>query len=103
MNSCFLSGTWNAIDSLNLTREVLASEESNPVNIMANKTFVVSIVEAKPYTMLKKSVRGLQAWCEGLFAVESACTIQTEDEAMISPSRPRNWLAMTDSRDLPLI
>ena len=50
------AGTWNTIDSLNLTREVETSETANPINIMANKTFVVTLIENPPYTMLKEEV-----------------------------------------------
>ena len=49
-------GTWNAIDSLNLTRVVEETETGNPVNLMANKTFVFTLIENPPYTMLKEEV-----------------------------------------------
>lgn len=49
-------GTWNIIDSLNMTRIAEITEFANPINIMANKTFTVVSVEAAPYTMLKEVV-----------------------------------------------
>ena len=49
-------GTWTAIDGLNMTREAEIMEITNPVNVMANKTFVVTLVENPPYTMLKEEV-----------------------------------------------
>jgi hypothetical protein len=33
------------------------TEVSNPINIMANKTYVVTLKEVPPYTMLKEEVR----------------------------------------------
>jgi hypothetical protein len=53
-------GTWNGIDSLNLTRIVEFTEESNPINIMANKTFVVTLIQNPPYTMLKEETKKLE-------------------------------------------
>ena len=50
-------GTWNIIDSLNMTRIAEVMDFANPINIMANKTFTVVSVEAAPYTMLKEEVR----------------------------------------------
>ena len=50
-------GTWTNIDGLNMTREQDITTASNPVNIMANKTFVVTLIENQPYTMLKEDVR----------------------------------------------
>ena len=32
------------------------TEVANPVNIMANKTYVVTLKEVPPYTMLKEEV-----------------------------------------------
>ena len=32
------------------------TEVANPVNIMANKTYVVTLKETPPYTMLKEEV-----------------------------------------------
>ena len=49
-------GTWSMIDSLNLTRAVEVVDSGNPTNIMANKTFVVTLIENPPYTMLKEDV-----------------------------------------------
>ena len=49
-------GTWTNIDGLNMTREQDVTTTSNPVNIMANKTFVVTLIENQPYTMLKEDV-----------------------------------------------
>ena len=49
-------GTWTNIDGLNMTREQDVTTASNPVNIMANKTFVVTLIENQPYTMLKEDV-----------------------------------------------
>jgi len=48
-------GTWSVIDSLNLTRMVEVSLATNPYNVMANKTYVVTSVEAAPYTLLRES------------------------------------------------
>jgi hypothetical protein len=39
-----------------LTREVENVEVGNVINIMANKTFVVTLKETAPYTMLKEEV-----------------------------------------------
>ena len=33
---------------------------SNPVNVMANKTFVVTSVQNPPYTMLKEEIKKLE-------------------------------------------
>ena len=49
-------GTWSILDSLNLTRVAEISESANPLNVMANKTFVVTSAEASPYTMLAEEV-----------------------------------------------
>ena len=35
-------------------------EISNPINVMANKTFVVTSVETPPYTMLKEETKKLE-------------------------------------------
>lgn len=51
-----VSGTWNQEQGLNLTRVVEVTEIQNPNNIMANKTFVVALLKAPPYTMLKEEV-----------------------------------------------
>ena len=45
--------------SLNLTRVVEPTILANPYNIMANKTFVVTSVEAAPYTLLKEDPQKL--------------------------------------------
>lgn len=42
------------MDGLNLTRVQEVTEVTNPVNVMANKTFVVTLKEEQPYTMLKE-------------------------------------------------
>ena len=52
-------GTWSVINSLNLTRIVETTMLTNPYNIMANKTYVVTTVEASPYTMLKEDPKKL--------------------------------------------
>ncbi len=52
----FQLGTWSALDGLNLTRVQEVTEVSNPINIMANKTYVVTLKEVPPYTMLKEEV-----------------------------------------------
>ena len=52
-------GTWSIVDSLNLTRVSEVQIAANPYNIMANKTFVVTSVEAAPYTMLKEDPKKL--------------------------------------------
>ena len=52
----WLIGTWSMIDSLNLTRAVEIFDSGNPTNVMANKTFVVTLIENPPYTMLKEDV-----------------------------------------------
>ncbi len=44
------------MDGLNLTRVQEVTEVTNPVNVMANKTFVVTLKEEQPYTMLKEEV-----------------------------------------------
>ena len=49
-------GTWSILDSLNLTRVVEMSDAVNPLNVMANKTFVVTSAPAAPYTMLAEEV-----------------------------------------------
>jgi hypothetical protein len=55
----FFVGTWSAQDGLNLTRVQEVTEFSNPINIMANKTYVVTLKEVPPYTMLKEEVSQL--------------------------------------------
>ncbi len=50
------SGSWNAIDHLNLSRVSEHSIFDDPTNIMANRTFVVSLLINEPYTMLKMTV-----------------------------------------------
>ena len=51
-------GTWNQLTSLNLTRVNAAFSDSFvPVNVMANKTFIVTTVEAPPYTMLTEEIK----------------------------------------------
>ena len=50
-------GTWNQLTSLNLTRINSMVEFYNPNNIMANKTFVVTTVNAPPYTMLTEQTK----------------------------------------------
>ena len=53
---CSILGTWSIIDTLNLTRVAEVVDSKNPINIMANKTFVVTSIENPPYTMLKEEV-----------------------------------------------
>ena len=50
-------GTWNQLTSLNLTRVNAVSDYFMPVNVMANKTFIVTTVEAPPYTMLTEEIK----------------------------------------------
>ena len=38
-------GTWSNIDGLNMSRESEVTTMANPINIMANKTFVVTLIE----------------------------------------------------------
>ena len=49
-------GTWSPEDSLNLTRVVKDQTALVAANPLANKTFVVTVIETQPYTMLKLSV-----------------------------------------------
>lgn len=48
------------MDSLNLTRVAEMTVVSNPINIMANKTFVVTLIQNPPYTMLKEETKKLE-------------------------------------------
>ena len=50
-------GTWNQLTSLNLTRVNAVSALFTPVNVMANRTFIVTTVEAPPYTMLTEETK----------------------------------------------
>ena len=49
-------GTWSTVDSLNLTRIVKDQTQLVAANPLANKTFVVTVIETQPYTMLKLTV-----------------------------------------------
>nr|AHN49642.1 ionotropic glutamate kainate receptor 2 [Caligus rogercresseyi] len=54
-------GSWSTIDGLNISRIEEKVLINNPTNIMANRTFVVTLIENAPYTMLKlekKSLKG---------------------------------------------
>ena len=52
-------GTWNPVDRMNLSRISEESVSLDPVNIMANKTFVVGILIGEPYAMLKEDKQQL--------------------------------------------
>ena len=52
-----LVGIWSPMDSLNLTRVTEpAAEGVLQASPMANKSFVVTVLENPPYTMLKLTV-----------------------------------------------
>ena len=54
-------GQWRLIDGLVMTRESKVSNNIvNSANVMANKTFVVTLVENPPYTMLKEEKKKLE-------------------------------------------
>ena len=51
------AGLWSPVDSLNLTR--VPEDEATqvaPISPLANKTFIVTVIETPPYTMLVQSV-----------------------------------------------
>ena len=50
-------GTWTAAHGLNLSRTVELPDFDNTINVMANKTFIVTMVKTDPYVMLKQEVR----------------------------------------------
>ncbi|XP_059097644.1 glutamate receptor ionotropic, kainate 2-like isoform X2 [Tigriopus californicus] len=52
-------GTWSAPLGLNMSRVAEIAAIFNPSNIMANKTFVVTLIQNPPYTMLKEETRKL--------------------------------------------
>ena len=56
IKSLSVLGTWSPEDSLNLTRVVKDQTALVAANPLANKTFVVTVIETQPYTMLKLSV-----------------------------------------------
>ena len=51
-----LSGTWSATEKLNLSHSMEVIEIDNSLNVMANKSFVVTMIESNPYVMLKQEV-----------------------------------------------
>jgi len=78
------------MDGLNLTRVQEVTEVTNPVNVMANKTFVVTLKEEQPYTMLKEEAR--------LFESNILSFIM----CYLSLYRLRNLRGMIDLKALPL-
>lgn len=59
-SNLYFLGTWSILDGMNLTRVAEVVEASNPINIMANKTFVITLIENPPYTMLKEVATKLE-------------------------------------------
>ena len=53
-------GTWNNVEHLNMSRVQEVVNVINPINVMANRTFVVTSIENAPYTMLKEETKKLQ-------------------------------------------
>ena len=51
-----LSGTWSATEKLNLSHSMEVIEIDNSLNVMANKSFVVTMIESNPYVMLRQEV-----------------------------------------------
>ena len=49
-------GTWSAKEKLNLSRQMEIVELDSTLNVMSNKTFVVTMIESAPYVMLKQEV-----------------------------------------------
>ena len=54
-----IPGTWNPVDRMNLSRISEDTVSADPVNIMANKTFIVGILIGEPYAMLKEDKQQL--------------------------------------------
>ncbi|XP_040571507.1 glutamate receptor ionotropic, kainate 2 [Lepeophtheirus salmonis] len=59
-NGMSLIGSWTTIDGLNISRVEEKVQVINPTNIMANRTFVVTLIENAPYTMLKLETKRLK-------------------------------------------
>jgi hypothetical protein len=90
----YILGTWSALDSLNLTRVQEFVAASNPINIMANRTFVVTSVENPPYTMLKEEVSNIILRGYRVLNYNSIC--------VFSSFRLKKWTAMIDLRGMVL-
>ena len=56
MTLYIIVGTWSASEKLNLSRTMEVIETDGTLNVMANKTFVVTMIQSDPYVMLKQKV-----------------------------------------------
>ena len=85
-------GTWNQLTSLNLTRVNAVSALFTPVNVMANRTFIVTTVEAPPYTMLTEETKKMTGndRFEGMISTDNFKYFESHFQVWITKFEKRN-------------